>query len=743
MPFCRLDRLCDMASSQRDKTDVDFKGQTFRHDPTTLLYEHLFGYQQLGFRYIYERLQDGKGTLLGDYMGLGKTMQAVATMDEFLRENKSRRCIVVCPASVVDNWKNEINVTAGRHDAEIKDRFKAQTLSNPAGRGELVRNWHQSGGAVIVSYESLASILDGNTATAGMLRNAGLLVADEAHRARKADGRLYKMLSGLECPKVLLTGFPIQNQMVEFRNLLSLVDDTFAKMTPAFAQYGFQEPIARRPELKDFRVHTLNDLAQPAMVRRGPDVSKANLDNARRNASGTVDVGEGRVDFLVLCALNDLQKKLYKAYMEHRTQTALSETTENEGVLMSNQFAIRLGADPNGLLKDLEAQFAESETVSETEFATDSATDAPMTPWAYRRKMLLYKASDESENVNGTEDVVTAQKGNDTYVRMSSKTKVGLRLDPVSRNVLGRVHPLTDDYEEYVNAELREQNVDSPQAPSPFAWFREADYENIEEDPAVPKLAVCYDIVNGAWDIEDRSLVFSQSMATLDAVGAMFERNGYTVFRVDGSTPQSKRQGEVNKFKDCQDRCVFIASTMAAGEGLNIQVANHVVLMDSCWNPCPDEQVICRAYRYGQTKSVFVYRLVGCGTLEERVLETQLEKSKLASQIVDGVKKELPEFWRVERFHGTKWVNVPINDRNGVPRKDYLNITFEDDSQVKSVIRLDIPENAWDKTDKFKKEAADSYQEYAKAVNRLRVAEKRRKTPNKISVESRAYRALY
>ena len=217
--------------------------------------------------------------------------------------------------------------------------------------------------------------------------------------------------------------------------------------------------------------------------------------------------------------------------------------------------------------------------------------------------------------------------------------------------------------------------------------------------------------------------------------------------RVDGSTPQFLRQGIVTAFSEATKHCVFIASTMAAGEGLNIQAASAVILMDSCWNPCPDEQVICRAYRYGQTKTVNVYRLISSGTMEELVLKKQFEKSRLASKIVDGVLQSDPGNWRLKFFNDLCSVNKEVPAGHDECGKLFKFLNSNDmgvpSSIVTGVLPLDVTEKTWDYDEEFERAADKSYNNFVNKVNQYRRGDKRAKKPNYIKPPARAYRALY
>jgi SNF2 family DNA or RNA helicase len=83
------------------------------------------------------------------------------------------------------------------------------------------------------------------------------------------------------------------------------------------------------------------------------------------------------------------------------------------------------------------------------------------------------------------------------------------------------------------------------------------------------------------------------------------------------------------------DDCpLFLVSLKAGGLGLNLTAAEYVFLLDPWWNPAVEAQAIDRAHRIGQTRPVFAFRLIARDTVEEKVLELQATKRKLAEAIV-------------------------------------------------------------------------------------------------------------
>ena len=148
------------------------------------------------------------------------------------------------------------------------------------------------------------------------------------------------------------------------------------------------------------------------------------------------------------------------------------------------------------------------------------------------------------------------------------------------------------------------------------------------------KLTVLVDKLEEVSEAGHRSLVFSQWPSLLDKLEPMLEARAWTWMRLDGSTQKRDHLEEAwNRFDGPP---FFLISTRAGGTGLNLAGADHVFLLDPWWNPALEAQAADRAHRIGQTKPVFVYRLVAEGTVEEQVLALQAGKRKLAIDVLAG-----------------------------------------------------------------------------------------------------------
>ncbi|SDO75025.1 Superfamily II DNA or RNA helicase, SNF2 family [Microbacterium sp. ru370.1] len=129
-----------------------------------------------------------------------------------------------------------------------------------------------------------------------------------------------------------------------------------------------------------------------------------------------------------------------------------------------------------------------------------------------------------------------------------------------------------------------------------------------------------------------RALVFSQFTSFLDLAAERLDAAGLAYAHLDGST--ARRGDVVEGFRE-GDAPVFLISLKAGGFGLTLVEAEYVFLLDPWWNPAAENQAIDRAHRIGQTKSVFVYRLLAAGTVEEKVRALQHRKAALFDAVID------------------------------------------------------------------------------------------------------------
>jgi len=130
-----------------------------------------------------------------------------------------------------------------------------------------------------------------------------------------------------------------------------------------------------------------------------------------------------------------------------------------------------------------------------------------------------------------------------------------------------------------------------------------------------------------------KAIVFSQFTSFLAIVREHLAPLKIPYAYLDGSTRD--REEQVKRFQEDPTCPLFLISLKAGGLGLNLTEAEYVYLLDPWWNPAVEAQAIDRSHRIGQTKKVSAYRLISQGTVEERIVEMQREKKKMADAVLN------------------------------------------------------------------------------------------------------------
>ncbi|PBD25504.1 helicase, partial [Pseudomonas aeruginosa] len=142
------------------------------------------------------------------------------------------------------------------------------------------------------------------------------------------------------------------------------------------------------------------------------------------------------------------------------------------------------------------------------------------------------------------------------------------------------------------------------------------------------KLAYLLDMLDELIAEGRRVLLFSQFTSMLALIEDALRQRGVDYVLLTGETRD--RRAPVQRFQSGKVP-VFLISLKAGGVGLNLTAADTVIHYDPWWNPAVENQASDRAYRIGQDKPVFVYRLIARGTVEEKIQHLQQEKAALAN----------------------------------------------------------------------------------------------------------------
>jgi SNF2 family DNA or RNA helicase len=149
------------------------------------------------------------------------------------------------------------------------------------------------------------------------------------------------------------------------------------------------------------------------------------------------------------------------------------------------------------------------------------------------------------------------------------------------------------------------------------------------------KLARLTEMLDEAWQVGDRALIFTQ----FAEMGALLQRHlqetfGHEVPFLHGGVPAKQRDRLVARFQEAEGPRCFILSLKAGGTGLNLTAANHVFHFDRWWNPAVENQATDRAFRIGQTRNVQVHKFLCIGTMEEKIDDMIERKKDVAAKVV-------------------------------------------------------------------------------------------------------------
>jgi len=143
-----------------------------------------------------------------------------------------------------------------------------------------------------------------------------------------------------------------------------------------------------------------------------------------------------------------------------------------------------------------------------------------------------------------------------------------------------------------------------------------------------------------------KAVVFSQFTTLLNRVNGVLREEfpGLPIHMLTGSTVN--REKPVDAFQKTEGAAIMLVSLKAGGTGITLSAAEYVFLLDPWWNPAVEAQAIDRVHRIGQDRTVFVYRLIASGTIEERIEKLKEQKREL----FDGTVGRLSDMSRFSNY---------------------------------------------------------------------------------------------
>ncbi|CAL7937848.1 unnamed protein product [Xylocopa violacea] len=303
--------------SEHEKLKVDLCNQLVHVVVDPLLCNILRPHQREGVKFMYEcvtgkRIEGAYGCIMADEMGLGKTLQCITLLWTLLKQGPEakpliEKAIIVAPSSLVKNWYNEIFKW-------LKNRVQPLAIDggNKADIDRKLTGFMKTYGRrcvnpiLIISYETFrlhAHVLHQD--------EVGLVLCDEGHRLKNSENQTYQALINLKAKRrVLLSGTPIQNDLLEYFSLVHFVNQGLLGTAQEFRK-KFEIPILRGQDAA--ATDAERKLAQERLTELVTIVNKCLI---RRTSALLSKYLPLKYELVVCIRMGQLQTDLYKSFIQ-------------------------------------------------------------------------------------------------------------------------------------------------------------------------------------------------------------------------------------------------------------------------------------------------------------------------------------------------------------------------------------------------------------------------------------------
>jgi ATP-dependent DNA helicase len=470
--------------------------------------------------------------------------------------------------------------------------------------------------------------------------------------------------------RLLITGTPLQNNLSELWSLLNfLMPEIFDKLESFESWFDFSELKQKdgyeqifTEERKRTLVASLHAILKPFLLRRVKADVEKNLPKKR--------------EYVLFAPLEAMQRDLYQAILDSNSRGYLEEK-------MFEQLSMSGTATPNSIRsinggtkrKFLDINdFNTPNKSAKTSRATTPGSTGGRSTRSTRRKDYSEKSDSqyfaelENESAFGTD----SDEGDEDEKIFAStialvKREIG---NKKLQNPVMQLRLCCNSPHIFYNPYLK-----------PDGTMSDPDEQLVTSSG---KMRILDALLPELFKDGHKVLIFSQFKSQLDILQDYAWLRGWPCCRIDGEVAQSDRAAQIEYFntpstaKDAAN--LFLLSTRAGGQGINLTAADTVILYDSDWNPQQDLQAQDRVHRIGQTRNVIIYRLATRGTVEQGLLEKAEGKRRLEKLVIQkgGVKdigrKETLEELKdlLSRTDGEQW---EVNEGEVLTKKDLKILT--------------------------------------------------------------------
>ncbi|CAI5437798.1 unnamed protein product [Caenorhabditis angaria] len=293
-------------------------------------------HQRDGVKFMYDcvtglNIENYFGCIMADEMGLGKTLQCITLLWTLLRQSPDAcptlsKSIIVCPSSLVKNWDKEIKKWLGtRVNAMPVDSGKRELIIQCLTSFMADTKLRAAIPVLIISYETFR--LYANILHSG---DVGIVICDEGHRLKNSENLTYQALSGLKCQRrVLISGTPIQNDLLEYFSLVNFVNPGLLGTANEFRK-KYENAI-----LKGRDADACADDQKKGEEKTKEMISLVEKCIIRRTSALLTKYLPVKYEHILCCKNSTLQETLYNKLTECEKQNRLIEKDANKGATAS------------------------------------------------------------------------------------------------------------------------------------------------------------------------------------------------------------------------------------------------------------------------------------------------------------------------------------------------------------------------------------------------------------------------
>ncbi|KAL4900336.1 hypothetical protein BDW74DRAFT_96460 [Aspergillus multicolor] len=570
-------------------------------------------YQLEGLEWLKSLWMNGLCGILADEMGLGKTVQAISLIAFFKEHNVSGPFLISAPLSTVSNWIDEF----ARWTPGIKTVLYHGSRDERAQLRQKFMNLRDQKSAdfpvICTSYEICMN--DRKFLAQYQWR---YIIVDEGHRLKNMNCRLIKeLLSYNSANRLLITGTPLQNNITELWSLLHfLLPEIFNDLNSFQNWFDFSsvldsngqtDGIERR---KRSLVSTMHSILKPFLLRRVKTDVETALPKKR--------------EYILYAPLTTEQKELYREILNGTGRQYLEEKA-TERLLAKNE-TLRSGS-----LKRSAGSSVASTPNKSLRSSRDSTPGSRASSTRRRRAPRSYKDISDREFDSKLRKL---EQG------LEEDLDIEESIDESEQEEIERANTI-----KLAKREIAQKKMQNPvmqarlacNSPHNFYWPWVEDPSAIDETlvTASGKMLLLDRLIPSLLKKGHKILIFSQFKTQLDILQDWATHlRSWKCCRIDGAISQADRRDQIKAFNTDKNYKVFLLSTRAGGQGINLVAADTVILFDSDWNPQQDLQAQDRAHRIGQTRPVIVYRLATKGTVEQTLLEKADSKRRLERLVI-------------------------------------------------------------------------------------------------------------